>query len=151
MKALTLHQPWASLIAHEVKKIETRSWAPPNQMIGQRIAIHAGKRVVRGALSWGTRKAIADLYGPEWWDAIPVGAVLCTAVLTDVRRVIGHSQGVAQLTASLAGDMDRTEVEIDSHGDFDRGRYLWFLRDVEAFAPIPAVGHQGFWEWEAPV
>ena len=105
MNALTLHQPWASLIAHDVKKIETRSWAPPRQMIGQRIAIHAGKRVVRGSLSWGTRKAIADLYGPEWWDpAIPVGSVVCTAVLADVRRVIGHSQGVAQLTASLAGD-----------------------------------------------
>ena len=76
---------------------------------------------------------------------------MCTAVLTDVRRVIGHSQGVAQLTASLAGDMDRTEVEIDPHGDFDRRRYLWFLCDVEVFDPVPAVGHQGLWEWEAPV
>ena len=27
VKSLTLHQPWASLIAHGVKSIETRSWA----------------------------------------------------------------------------------------------------------------------------
>jgi hypothetical protein len=26
MKALSLHQPWASLIALGVKRIETRSW-----------------------------------------------------------------------------------------------------------------------------
>ena len=32
MKALTLHQPWASLIAHGVKTIETRSWAPPRSL-----------------------------------------------------------------------------------------------------------------------
>lgn len=27
MKALTLHQPWASLVAVGAKKIETRSWS----------------------------------------------------------------------------------------------------------------------------
>lgn len=43
MKALTLHQPWASLIALGVKTIETRSWRAPQALIGQRIAIHAGK------------------------------------------------------------------------------------------------------------
>lgn len=44
MKALTLWQPWASLIALGVKTIETRSWAAPKSLIGQRIAIHASKR-----------------------------------------------------------------------------------------------------------
>ena len=42
MKALTLHQPWASLIACGAKRIETRSWPPPKSLIGKRIAIHAG-------------------------------------------------------------------------------------------------------------
>ena len=150
MKALTLHQPWASLIAHGVKTIETRSWAPPRQLVGQRIAIHAGKRVVRGGTSWGTRQAIADLYGPEWWSEIPVGAVVCTAVLVDARQVTGRIGGVAQLARSLAGDPGRSEVEIDPHGDFDPGRWLWFLRDVQTFDPMPAIGHQGLWDWEAP-
>ena len=44
MKAITLHQPWASLIAEGIKTIETRSWAPSREIIGQRIAIHAAKR-----------------------------------------------------------------------------------------------------------
>lgn len=43
MKALTIRQPWASLIALGVKTIETRSWRAPQALIGQTIAIHAGK------------------------------------------------------------------------------------------------------------
>lgn len=39
MKALTLHQPWASLVALGVKTIETRSWA--TRYRGP-LAIHAG-------------------------------------------------------------------------------------------------------------
>lgn len=40
MKAITILQPWANLIACGAKKIETRSWA--TQYKGQ-IAIHAAK------------------------------------------------------------------------------------------------------------
>ena len=44
MRAISLHQPWASLIAEGHKDVETRSWAPPGRLVGQRIAIHAAKR-----------------------------------------------------------------------------------------------------------
>ena len=44
MKAITLHEPWATLIACGAKKIETRDWAPPRSLIGERIAIHAARR-----------------------------------------------------------------------------------------------------------
>ncbi len=44
MKAITLHQTWASLIAEGVKTIETRNWPPPLHHMKQLIAIHAGKR-----------------------------------------------------------------------------------------------------------
>ena len=149
MKALTLHQPWASLIAHGVKTIETRSWAPPARVIGERIAIHAGKRVVRGTLSRGTREEIAQLYGPKWWERIPTGAVVCTAVLSDVRRVVGRRGGVAQLSPSLGKDWRGSQVEVDPHGDFDMGRWLWILRDIETLdPPAPALGHQGLWDWQ---
>lgn len=44
VKAITLHQPWASLIAAGVKTIETRSWSTPYRGI---IAIHAGVTMPR--------------------------------------------------------------------------------------------------------
>ena len=47
MHAIALHQAWASLIALGTKTVETRSWPAPALLVGQTIAIHAGKRVVR--------------------------------------------------------------------------------------------------------
>ena len=47
MHAIALHQAWASLIALGTKAVETRSWLAPALLVGQTIAIHAGKRVVR--------------------------------------------------------------------------------------------------------
>ena len=58
MKAISLHQPWASLIAVGIKTIETRSWAPPKALIGQRIAIHAAKKTI----------SIQDI--PEIWQPL---------------------------------------------------------------------------------
>ena len=49
MKALTIWQPWASLIIAGVKPYEFRGWYPPASIIGRRIAIHAGARPVRKA------------------------------------------------------------------------------------------------------
>ena len=43
MKALTLWQPWASLV-EGCKPFEFRSWRAPRHIIGERIVIHAGAR-----------------------------------------------------------------------------------------------------------
>ena len=48
MCAITLHQPLASLITLRLKTVETRSWPAPARLVGQRIAVHAGKRMVKG-------------------------------------------------------------------------------------------------------
>ena len=42
MRALTFHQPVATLMG--CKDIENRTWRPYVDIMGQRIAIHAGKR-----------------------------------------------------------------------------------------------------------
>jgi hypothetical protein len=53
IQAITLWQPWASLIARGLKRYETRSWAPPASLIGKRLAIHAGThRTARGVPLW---------------------------------------------------------------------------------------------------
>ena len=48
MPALTLWQPWASLIAIGAKSIETRSWPAPAGLVGERIAIHAAANAKPG-------------------------------------------------------------------------------------------------------
>lgn len=44
-RAITLHQPWATLVALGVKSIETRSWPAPAGAIGERLLIHAAAKV----------------------------------------------------------------------------------------------------------
>ncbi len=58
MKALSIWQPWASLIMSGHKKIETRSWPAPYSVRGQRIAI-ASTKTVRGEQR---RAAVEDTF-----------------------------------------------------------------------------------------
>ena len=46
MKAITIKQPWASLIVHGIKDIENRTWACPWKYIGHRVLIHASGKPV---------------------------------------------------------------------------------------------------------
>ena len=146
MKAITLHQPWASLIAHGVKSIETRSWAPPQSLIGQRIAIHAGKREVGlQFLNRKTRQASARLFGEEWKRDIPKGSVVATALLIDARQV-GFQRYVGMVLASSPSYTGW--VEPDPYGDFSTGQWLWMLTDIQKVEPpVPARGRQRLWDW----
>jgi hypothetical protein len=153
MKAITLHQPWASLIARGIKHIETRSWEPPRSLYGQRIAIHAGMSPVKC-----TDPIFNDLVACKLGvdspteapttslrNACPLGAILCTAVLEDAWPVARREYNDAgELCAiSPAGD----SAPIDLWGDFSVGRWLWFLGDVQPLTtPIPTPGQQRFFE-----
>jgi hypothetical protein len=48
MKALTVKQPWASLIALGLKRVENRTWAP-NLEPGDEFLIHAGASIDKAA------------------------------------------------------------------------------------------------------
>lgn len=73
MKALTLWQPWGSLIVWGPKRIENRTWPPPASVLFKRIAIHAGKKLQKEVLEeYGDYIAAAGL-------PVPLGAILGTA------------------------------------------------------------------------
>ena len=159
MKAKTLWQPWATLIAEGFKTIETRSQPPPHFLMGHRIAIHAGKRPVRiREWSYAMRYAMyhdsEDSRLPSDW---PYGVVVATARLACAHKVEWTSGDMVQLRPGaqpcltdcahyLRAGYNET---IDPFGDFSPGRWLWFLRDVEKVVPpAPAKGSQGWWEWK---
>ncbi len=151
MYAITLHQPWATLIALGIKTVETRSWPAPERLLGQVIAVHAGKRVVRRPGDRIEQKLRAQL-GEDWIRTIPAGAVLATVRLAGMARVeyadpiSGHAVHDPGTEMECAAGTGRTPIDL--WGDFSAGRWLWFLDDVESPPePIPAVGRQGFWRW----
>ena len=140
VKALSLHQPWASLIAAGFKSIETRSWPPPQSLIGQRIAIHAAKKVVAFPDTPAYREfndAVNNALGHDWLRTSQRGAVVAIATLYNVRQV--------------QADTVIPEGDELLFGDFTLGRWMWELSDVQPLdPPVPARGHQGLWNFEIP-
>lgn len=146
MKALSIMQPWASLIvggprAAGVKRTENRGRAMAmfaRRLVGQRIAIHASKK--------RDREAFEDIYHRCFgfgFDAktecpyttlgeFPLGAIIGTAMLG---RVFGPGEPVSD-------DEARFYVGNDLLAD-----NVWGLRfdDARHFAPIPCKGALGFW------
>lgn len=154
MKALTVWQPWATLIALGVKPYEFRGWSAPRSLIGKRLAIHAGARPVRRA---EMQDLVLRLQGKEAWTTclkpeaidvlskalqapgiLPLSHIVCTAVLgapVQSWQIVGEFGGAIN-------DSDRAE-----HCNF-----AWPLADVtEMRPPVPAKGSQGFWDWAGGV
>lgn len=133
MKALTIWQPWASLIAWGEKRYETRSWAPAHR---GPLAIHASIQDATVHLipqNFQYMKAF-ERAGVSWEEALPGGVVLCTVDLVDVVRV-----------ETLRGKISQAEEQF---GDYSAGRFAWRLENVRLLErPISARGLQGLWEW----
>ena len=133
MKAITLWQPWATLIAIGAKRYETRSWATNYR--GQ-LAIHAAKRRARPS-EWhpGIWTALKDA-GFAWnGEDLPYGCIVCTVELVNVVR-----------TETMY--MPATARE-GWFGDYSPGRFAWRLESVhQAMDNIPARGGQRIWEWQ---
>lgn len=107
MKALTLWQPWASLVALGVKSIETRSWSTSYR---GPLAIHAAKRepdvdfwVGHGAglaaveqFKNGRHLHLGDVGWTTNWHPLPLGAVVATVKLVDVVPILAADDSLDQ-------------------------------------------------------
>jgi len=123
MKAISLWQPWATLIACGAKPYETRSFAPPASLIGQSIAIHAAKKIDKGAaqfaeeLMYGQHKGggfdLADrlevtmsgipdeLMGIFRQTTLPIGCVVAIARLDAAFQLGNPAHGTALPAATV--------------------------------------------------
>lgn len=149
MKALTVWQPWASLIALGHKPYEFRGWPAPARLVGQRIAIHAGARPVKraevvdlilrlnGQEAWTTGLRPSAL---DWLDRTPHAAMWCSAVVATV--TLGKPVRANRISAELGGP-------VNDSTRYEHANWAWPMLEVEAMQPpIEATGAQGFWEWQ---
>ena len=157
MDATTLYEPYATLIACGRKTVETRPRRFPEKYVGQRVAIHAGKRqpdredlqLLEGLdplpFGYERNRYTGKIY--ITWDSV-LGKVVATAVFAGCGQVVKIENRAAIVRdIYLPGSGVKTRiVPIDPYGDFSVGRWLWYLSDVhKANPPFPAIGHQGFW------
>lgn len=153
MKALTLWRPWPYAIFHLpadiAKRVENRSWKPPDWLLGERIAIHAGATYDReGADFIGEHLAdigrLAELKKVPGHDArVKAEGIIGTAIVAGCCRVDG---------GLVRGDWPVSSRQtVDAFEQTIRawlfGPYGWLLDDVRALPePIPCKGRRGIWD-----
>jgi len=134
MLALSVQQPWVWMIFHGRKPVENRTWAPPESLIGQRIAIHASKR--RQAIE--PVDIMSDVYGwgvENFWETkipqlseLPVGVIYGTVLLDGVTR-----------DGDIYGEGKQSK--------FFTGPFGWIVLKPKPLAePIPMRGSLGLWQ-----
>lgn len=147
VKALTLTQPWASLVALGEKRFETRSW--PTSYRGP-LAIHAGK----GLGPIGGKRGLLEVCATE-----PFASVLAKHRLVPADLPLGQIIVVVTLAQTA-----RTELVLDylrapgrdgeqeiAFGDYTAGRWAYELTNLRAVGPIECTGALGFWDVPAGI
>lgn len=155
LKAITVYQPYASLIAVGCKTIETRSWATKYR---GKLAIHAAKKFIYGIIGelcrndpiWNeTMKSLGIDY-EKGFERTPLshGAVIATCHLVDCKKIYKYASHSDIVNLGAMRPPEEPEL---SFGDYTEGRYGWILEDIRPLPePIPAKGMQRLWSWEAP-
>jgi len=160
IKAITIHQPYASLIAWGEKRYETRSWSTPYR---GPIAIHAGKSMevledfAERIAPWIGRKPTPEESAKRReWDAfeywtlkVMQAHIVPGFTITDFPRgsivAIGELTNVYHTESKFVDDLTEQESAL---GYFAYGRFAWQIDNViELYKPIVARGQQGLWDW----
>jgi activating signal cointegrator 1 len=161
MKALTLHQPWATLVAIEAKKIETRSW--PTDYRGP-LAIHSSSAFTTCNQNIASKRIFIDAKydhffekKKDWELVYPLGCILSICEIVNCIQIPDEKKSFPRLP--LTKDdllpffpdnvwLPPKEPEL-SFGDYTPGRYAWILDRVQPlYHPIPVKGMQRLWEWD---
>lgn len=150
MRALTIFQPWATLIMIGAKPYEFRRWdyrSRNHSLEGQRIVIHASARPIRLA-------EVEDIVD-RLEDRISSLHANIAKPLLDRIRSAHKGQGIVELSCGLGtailGKPKQVSALFNSPADSDRidhHMWAWPLTDIQKFAePLPCRGMQGFWTW----
>lgn len=154
MKALTLTQPWASLVASGAKKIETRGWATSYR---GPLAIHAAKTLNRETYPDGDHDFVA-LCNTEPFRSALVDAGWAHAVFDDLvptPMALPRAAIVAVVVVDRCTEMTEKGIAELAHlhprehafGFYEPGRYAWVLRDLHTLpAPVECRGGQKLWD-----
>jgi hypothetical protein len=154
VKALTVWQPWASLIIIGAKPFEFRKWLAPSWLQGQRMVNHAAARKVDWRevqqlvrlLEAGGRYAAQTCLKPEialpfLREAMDDPALLPLAAGLGTVKVGQPRNGLeiaAEFGVPRANDSDR-----DGHANWG-----WPMLEIERWeTPFPMRGAQGLWNW----
>lgn len=129
MKALTICQPYAELIARGEKRVENREW--PTRYRGP-LYIHAGKS--REWLNGATEEDLRVRFGRD----IEFGALVAVSTLSDCIHIDQVGRGMAAQRWPWLAEHEHTQ-----------GAWCWVLLNTQRIVPMPWRGAQGIWNCPA--
>ena len=173
IKAITIQQPWASLIKYRAKLFETRSWATPYR---GPIAIHAAKKMVCACEEPEMWFEICKLVGyPEnafemmlhdfeekpmytspmtskilYKSQFPLGAIIATAHLVDCYKIQYDERNLNPYV--WIGDKKiYPSIHERYFGNWKTGNYAWYFENITMLdEPIVVPGKQKLWNFTLP-
>ncbi len=125
IRALTISQPFASLIADGLKFVENRTWY--TSFRGE-LAIHAG-----AGSKYLTRSEL---------QRFPTGSIVAVATVVDCVTL-----DAVRVHARLGGNVQRSRVawlDVFMH-EHTEGPFCWILDNVRRCKPVACKGKQGLW------
>ena len=145
MKAISLWEPWASLIRCGAKTWETRS----------RSTKYRGELLICAAKSGLNKERMNQLLDTPH---VQHGLMPLVSHLKGNLRVgfwnlnFGNAVAIVELTQCVPTEnlMSHEIGEDIVFGDFSYGRYAWKLENLKVIEPFPVKGSQGFFEVQLP-
>lgn len=144
MKAITLYEPWAALVAAGWKEVETRDWYTSYRgPLAIHSSVHPADKIEISRLTFLLGSKGFPL--PELHMGRVVAVCrLAACVFTD--RVADASKILKPPFSPVHG----WEVERQV-GNYDKGRWAWILRDVQRLdRPVFVRGQRKLWDWTPP-
>jgi len=131
-RAISLTQPWATLMAIGAKQVETHSWSW-RTLEGTWLAIHAAKRFPRECVTLCYQRPFCDALaasGIEDLRNLPTGAAIAIA-----------RYGNCVPTTMASAKLSKSEL---AFGNYSPGRWAWVFYEVRRLRePIPMKGRWG--------
>ncbi len=122
MKALSIRQPWATLIVTGHKKIENRTWSTNHRGL---ILIHASKAFDYEGWEWIRRNEVLNITESDNLLSAPRGGIV----------------GIAKLVNVLKPDKGEPNMFRDMN------QYSWVLEDAKPLRFQPYKGKLGLFEY----
>ena len=155
MHAITIPQPYASLVVVGAKRFLTLDWKTDYR---GPVALHAGNHElpffddidIRKALcrAFEDSSPISSIYG--YMNELLRGEVIATAELLECRRITGVSGPLGDRRAIVLENSVGDWISEDEFllGNWVPGLYAWEFSNVKRLPrPAPAAGAAGLWVW----
>jgi len=158
MKAITIWPEWAHCIAHRGQNVVNRGRTAPAELIGQRIAIHAGRHIGGRPTKRSAVEGLANMTAEAQRSGVRFGVELDPKTNEYGTRYSPYNAahrpytlrpivcGAIVASATLERVMrtrSPTEARQLKPWAIDRPGFWWFLSDVVTIEPIPWIGWIG--------